>query len=134
MATFESISETPRPWYSWNSAGRWVVFALAATSIICLLSEFYFPASMRPLTLLLLLPGMAVLLAWAVWDALRSDGRLFRAVLVGSLAGLAAAVAYDVFRLPFVYAREWGLADILPPLQLFKVFPRFGAMILGQPM
>jgi hypothetical protein len=49
-------------------------------------------------------------------------------------AGLIAALAYDVFRLPFVFAREWGLDPILPALNLFKVFPRFGAMILGQPI
>jgi len=46
---------------------------------------------------------------------------------------LLGAVAYDVFRLPFVFAKEWGLDSVLPPLQLFKVFPRFGAMILGEP-
>ncbi len=46
---------------------------------------------------------------------------------------MLGAVAYDVFRLPFVFAKEWGLDSVLPPLQLFKVFPRFGAMILGEP-
>jgi len=43
-------------------------------------------------------------------------------------------VAYDVFRLPFVFAKEWGIASVVPPMNLFKVFPRFGAMILGQPV
>jgi len=122
------------PWYAWNAAGRWLTFALAATSIACLLSEFYFPASMRPMTLYLLLPGMAVMGAWAVWDYWQSDGRLFRAVVIGSVAGLAAAFAYDIFRLPFVFAKPLGIASVVPPLPLFKVFPRFGAMILGQPM
>ena len=45
-----------------------------------------------------------------------------------------AAVAYDVFRLPFVFAREWGISSVVPPMNLFKVFPRFGAMILAQPL
>lgn len=45
-----------------------------------------------------------------------------------------AAVAYDVFRLPFVFARQWGLDRVVPAMDLFKVFPRFGAMILGQPL
>jgi len=71
-----------------------------------------------------------------------SSGRLIRqllseSVLVGALAGLAgllAAVAYDVFRLPFVFAKEWGIDSIVPPMKLFKVFPRFGAMVLGQPI
>ena len=39
-----------------------------------------------------------------------------------------------MFRLPFVFAREWGIAGVVPPLNLFKVFPRFGAMILGEPI
>src|SRR5262249_37253216 len=41
---------------------------------------------------------------------------------------------YDLFRLPFVFAREWGIASVIPPLNLYKVFPAFGAMILGQPL
>ena len=45
-----------------------------------------------------------------------------------------AAVAYDLFRLPFVFAREWGIAGVIPALNLFKVFPAFGAMLLGQPI
>jgi hypothetical protein len=51
-----------------------------------------------------------------------------------SRGGLLAAVAYDVFRLPFVFAQEWGIASLVPPMNLFKVFPRFGAMILHQPL
>jgi hypothetical protein len=54
-------------------------------------------------------------------------------VAIGAAAGLAAAVAYDLFRLPFVvgYVDRVGPAWLRMPL--FKVFPRFGAMILGQP-
>src|SRR5205823_8985267 len=37
-------------------------------------------------------------------------------------------------RLPFVFARAWHLSAIVPPMPLFKVFPRFGAMILRQPI
>jgi hypothetical protein len=59
---------------------------------------------------------------------------LWRAVLIGLLGGLLAAVSYDVFRLPFVFAKECGLAALIPPMDLFKVFPRFGAMVLGQPI
>ena len=43
-------------------------------------------------------------------------------------------MAYDVFRLPFVFAKEWGIESVVPPMKLFKVFPRFGAMVLGQPI
>jgi hypothetical protein len=33
-----------------------------------------------------------------------------------------------------VFAQELGIERLVPPLQLFKVFPRFGAMVLGQPL
>jgi hypothetical protein len=52
-------------------------------------------------------------------------------VWIGALAGFAAACAYDVFRLPFVFARPWHIDSIVPALPLFKVFPRFGMTILG---
>jgi hypothetical protein len=54
--------------------------------------------------------------------------------MIGSLAGLLAAISYDVFRLPFVFSHAWGLNGIVPQMPLFKVFPRFGAMILNQPL
>jgi hypothetical protein len=54
--------------------------------------------------------------------------------MIGSIAGFVAAVAYDVFRLPFVFSTVWGLNGIVPQMPLFKVFPRFGAMILAQPV
>jgi len=54
--------------------------------------------------------------------------------MLGLLGGLLAAVSYDTFRLPFVFAKEWGISSVVPPMDLFKVFPRFGAMILGQPI
>jgi hypothetical protein len=70
--------------------------------------------------------------AFAVLDRIKGDGQLWRVVWIGCAAGLLAAVAYDVFRLPFVFAKEWGIESIVPPMKLFKVFPRFGAMILGE--
>jgi hypothetical protein len=57
-----------------------------------------------------------------------------RALSIGVLGGLIAAVSYDTFRLPFVFSKEWGLSGFVPTMPLFKVFPRFGAMILGQPL
>lgn len=89
---------------------------------------------MRLFTLFIFLPAMLALAALALLDRERGDRRLWQAVAIGVLGGLAGAVAYDVFRLPFVFAREWGLAAVVPPMPLFKVFPRFGAMILGQPV
>jgi hypothetical protein len=118
----------------WSPGCRLAVFALASTSILSLLSEFYGVASMRAFMLLLSLPAMIVLLAGALFDRALGSQRLWRGIVVGSLAGLVAALAYDLFRLPFVFAHELGIERILLPLQLFKVFPRFGAMILGQPV
>src|SRR5206468_11714850 len=47
--------------------------------------------------------------------------------------GLLAAFAYDIFRLPFVFSQQWHLTKVVPPMPLYKVFPRFGAMLLGEP-
>jgi hypothetical protein len=116
----------------WTLPGRALVFALSASSIWCLLSEFYGLCRMRTFTFAILIPATALLILLAVLDHLRGDGRLWRAVIIGSICGLAAAIAYDIFRLPWVI----GAADNIGPawlrLPLFKVFPRFGAMILGQ--
>jgi hypothetical protein len=111
-----------------------VVFLLAASSIACLLFDFYRLCPMRIFTLFVFAPAMVALLGFAVFDRFRGDGLLWRAVLIGFVGGLLAAVAYDVFRLPFVFSKEWGIASIVPPMNLFKVFPRFGAMVLGQPI
>ncbi len=35
--------------------------------------------------------------------------------------------------LGFIFARSLYIESVVSPLNLFKVFPRFGAMILGQP-
>jgi hypothetical protein len=118
----------------WTWQGRGLVFILSATSIWCLLAEFYGLCSMRKFTFAILLPATAVLVGLAVLDRWRGDRALWHALLVGAAAGLLAAVAYDVLRLPFVFAREWGLDAVVPPMNLFKVFPRFGAMILGEPV
>jgi hypothetical protein len=118
----------------WNTRGRWIVFVLAASSIACLLADFYGLCPMRLFTPFIFLPALLLLLAFAILDRLRGDRQLWRAVWIGLVAGLLAAVAYDVFRLPFVFAKEWGIDSVVPPLRLFKVFPRFGAMVLGEPV
>ncbi|HZR21389.1 MAG TPA: hypothetical protein VFE51_29170 [Verrucomicrobiae bacterium] len=118
----------------WPASERGLVFLLAATSLGCLLADFYGVCSMRVFTLAVFVPAMGVLSILVVYDFFRRDGRLARPVAIGLAAGLAAAVAYDLFRLPFVFAKAWGIASIVPPLNLFKVFPAFGAMILGEPV
>src|SRR3989475_7503472 len=118
----------------WNARGRWLVFVLAASSIACLLADFYGLCPMRIFTPFIFLPALLALFAFAGLDHWKGDGQLGRAVSIGLAAGLLAAVAYDVFRLPFVFAKQWGIESIVPPMNLFKVFPRFGAMVLGQPI
>jgi len=118
----------------WDAGWRALIFLLAASSIWCLLVEMYGLCSMRLFVLWALIPATALLYALAAWDRRRGDGTLWRGVMIGSLAGLLAAVAYDLFRLPFVFSTAWGLGGLVPQMPLFKVFPRFGAMILAQPI
>jgi hypothetical protein len=119
-------------WYQWTPLGRAITFFLAATSIWCLLAEFYKLCTMRTFTFWVLIPATALLGLITVLDYVKGDRRLFRAVMIGAIGGFLAAVSYDLFRLPFVL----GAADHVGPawlrLPLFKVFPRFGALILGQ--
>ena len=123
---------TAQRFLAWTPATRAGVFLLGATSITALLAEFYGAATMRSFVLWVQLPATLLLLVWALADRSRGSRRLWHAVAVGAAAGFVAAVAYDIFRLPFVYATDWHLDGWLPALKLFKVFPRFGAMILGQ--
>lgn len=119
----------------WTLPGRSLTFVLAATSIWCLLAEMYGLCDMRTFTFAILIPATVALYGLALLDRARGDRRLWRAVVIGSLAGLAGAAAYDVFRLPFVYSEAWGMGRLgIPQMPLFKVFPRFGALILGEPL
>jgi hypothetical protein len=119
--------------YQWTPEGRTLVFILSAASIWCLLAEFYGLCSMRAFTFVVLIPATLLLALITFMDYRWGDRRLYRAVMIGAIGGFIAAVAYDIFRLPWVI----GYADHLGPqwlrMPLFKVFPRFGAMILGQP-
>jgi hypothetical protein len=119
---------------NWTPTSRSLVFFLAASSIGCLLLDFYHLYPMRLSTPSLFAPCAIALFVLALFDRRQGDGELWRAVLIGATAGLLAAWAYDIFRLPFVFSEEWGLSAVVPPMKLFKVFPRFGAMILGQPI
>ncbi len=117
----------------WNLPTRAVVFALSATSIWCLLAEFYGLCSMRLFTFAILLPATAILIALAIVDRIKGEGLLWRGVAIGAVAGLIAACSYDIFRIPFVFAAANDTGPDWLRLPLFKVFPRFGAMILGEP-
>jgi hypothetical protein len=72
----------------------------------------------------LVLPPATVLLGVAAY--LHRDGRTglgspWTWIVQGAIGGIVAAVAYDLYRLPFV----------LNGAPLFKVFPRFGELLLG---
>ena len=98
------------------------------------MADFYGLCPMSVFTWFIFLPALVLLGTIAIFDKQRGPGHLWRAVCIGMLGGLLAAIAYDIFRLPFVFARELGISSIIPPMDLFKVFPRFGAMALGQPI
>ena len=119
--------------FQWSWQGRLLVFMLSATSIWCLLAEFYGLCSMRTFTIWILIPASAALIAIALLDRAKGDRKLWTAVLIGALGGFVAACAYDIFRIPFVVAAIDHTGPTWLRLPLFKVFPRFGAMILGQP-
>jgi hypothetical protein len=124
--------KTSPAFLSWTLPARIVVFVLAATSIWCLLSEFYGLCTMQWFTFAILIPANAALVVLAMADRVRGPGLLWRGVVIGAAAGFIAAGAYDVFRIPFVVAAIDGVGPEWLRLPLFKVFPRFGAMILGQ--
>jgi len=114
----------------WSLHGRAVVFFLAATSIWCLLADIYHLCSMRVFTFWVLIPSTFVLISIAAIDAMRGDGRLFRAVTIGAIGGFLAACSYDLFRIPWVIGWTQGIGPSWLRLPLFKVFPQFGAMIV----
>ena len=118
----------------WTTKGRLVVFLLAASSIACLLFDFYRLCPMRTFTFFIFLPALIGLFGLALADRVWGNHELWRGVLLGIWAGFIAAVAYDIFRLPFVFAKQLHIDSFIPAMNLFKVFPRFGAMILGQPI
>ena len=66
----------------WTPAGRAIVFLLSASSIWCLLAEFYGLCSMRT-SRFVFIPATVVLIAMALLDRARGDGRLWRAVAIG---------------------------------------------------
>ena len=77
----------------WRAGGRVVVFFLAGSSIACLLFDFYRLCPMRTFTLFIFLPSLLALCALAIFDRVRGDGQLWRAVLIGVAGGLFAAMA-----------------------------------------
>jgi hypothetical protein len=101
---------------------RIAIFLLASLSFACLLGQFYGLWSMHWFGCWVLPPATAVLIAAAWLDrrAATAGPRLW--IVQGTIGGVIAAVAYDLYRLPFV----------LGGAPLFTVFGKFGNMLLGR--
>jgi hypothetical protein len=101
---------------------RATVFILALQSFACLLGQFYELWSMRTFacTVLPLATVLLIVIAYR-WRGHRGPASPYTWIVLGALGGFVAALAYDAYRVPFV----------LQGAPLFKVFPKFGALILG---
>ncbi len=103
---------------------RSVVFGLAWLSFGCLLGHFYGLWTMH-LFGCWVLPPATLLLAFCAYSHRTDPAGLrspFTWITQGTAGGIVAALAYDLYRLPFVLSGE----------PLFKVFPRFGELLLGR--
>jgi len=102
---------------------RPVVFSLAFLSFACLLGQFYGFWTMRFFGCWVLPPATALLgyVAWTNRDRNADLKNPSTWIVQGAIAGLLAAVTYDLYRLPFV----------LSGATLFMVFARFGELLLG---
>jgi hypothetical protein len=76
---------------SWTRPGRAIVFILSAMSIWCLLAEFYGLCSMRTFAFWILIPATLALLALALIDRQSGNTLLWKNIVIGAVAGLAAA-------------------------------------------
>jgi hypothetical protein len=102
---------------------RATVFVLAWLSFGCLLGQFYGLWTMRFFGCWVLPPATVLLVIVAYLHRGRPGGlgSPNTWIVQGAAGGMVAAVAYDLYRLPFV----------LNGAPLFQVFPRFGELLLG---
>jgi hypothetical protein len=133
VTDYRARVKSTAPFLSWSWQGRLIVFVLSASSIWCLLADFYHLCDMQSFTAWVLVPATVLLIAMAINDRFRGNQQLWRAVVIGAVGGFIAACAYDIFRLPWVIGAVDHVGPMWLRMPLFKVFPRFGAMILGQP-
>ena len=109
---------------------RGLVFLLASLSFACLLGQFYGLWTMHWFGCWVL-PPAALILAWLAWrdriearsvsqgPAQTGGPRVW--IVRGAIGGIIAAIAYDLYRLPFV----------LGGAPLYKPFAEFGRLLLG---
>lgn len=103
---------------------RPVIFFLAWLSFACLFGQFYGLWSMRTFALLVFPPATILLILAAVLSpGTRADHGPRTWIVEGASGGFVAAIAYDLYRLPFV----------LNGAPLFKVFALFGKYLTGSP-
>ncbi len=102
---------------------RAAVFGLASLSLGCLLGQFYGLWTMHFFGRCVLPPATALLVIAAYLHRDHTEGLRspWTWIVEGALGGMIAAVAYDLYRLPFV----------LSGIPLFKVFPQFGELLVG---
>src|SRR2546426_10353637 len=97
-----------KPIHLWTVTGRWLVFMLAASSIACLLADFYRLCPMRTFTLFIFLPATLLLFAWAVADRLWGNRQLWRGVMIGVAAGNIWGGGFFFFPAAFCFRKCRG--------------------------
>ena len=103
---------------------RPVIFFLAWLSFACLFGQFYGLWSMKTFALVVFPPATILLILAAVTSpGTRAEDGPRTWIVEGAVGGIVAAVAYDLYRLPFV----------LNGAPLFKVFALFGKYLTGKP-
>ncbi len=102
---------------------RIAVFGLAFLSFACLLGQFFGFWTMHVFGCWVFPPATAALAMIACRHRHRPPGVAspHTWIVQGAIGGIIAALVYDLYRLPFV----------LGGAPLFKVFPRFGELLLG---
>jgi hypothetical protein len=116
----------------WTPGCRTLIGLLSLAATVCLVAQVYELCSMRKFTATVLLPATVALAMLTIRNALFGDRRLAQAVLTGAAGGLLAAVALDLFRLPFVIASHDGIGPHWMQLPLYRMYPHYGAALLGQ--
>ncbi len=89
-----------------------------------LLAKVYGIASMKAVTLFVMLPGLAILAALWLWAVKTGKTQLNRALTIGFLGGLVGTIAYDLARIPFTYTGQ----------RIFAPISAYGVWILDSPI